>query len=121
MRLGHVGFGVGADTGAGPTQDSRLVLPASMRKHLSRSLLAAILHLLLGSVLLSSIPAADPELDDARRHLAGLSVPPWHDAGVQGQGMTVAVLDSGFRNYRDFLGKGLPASVSVRSFRKDGD
>lgn len=92
-----------------------------MRNSLSRRLLALILHLLLGSVLLSSIPAADPELDDARRHLAGLSVPAWHDAGVQGQGMTVAVLDSGFRNYRDFLGKGLPASVGVRSFRKDGD
>jgi subtilisin family serine protease len=33
--------------------------------------------------------------------------------------MKVALLDSGFRGYRSFLGKGLPARVQVRSFRKD--
>jgi subtilisin family serine protease len=35
--------------------------------------------------------------------------------------MKVAVLDSGFRGYRDFLGKGLPEKVTVRSFRVDGN
>src|SRR5207253_1270382 len=29
--------------------------------------------------------------------------------------------DSGFRGYREFLGKGLPAHVAVRSFRGDGN
>ena len=35
--------------------------------------------------------------------------------------MKVAVLDSGFRGYRDYLGKSLPERITVRSFRNDGD
>ncbi|MBY0228454.1 MAG: S8 family serine peptidase, partial [Gemmataceae bacterium] len=48
-------------------------------------------------------------------------VRPWHAAGHKGKGVKVAILDSGFRGYRDALGKVLPASVSVKSFRKDRD
>src|SRR5207248_3780044 len=45
----------------------------------------------------------------------------WHAAGYRGQGVKVAILDSGFRGYRAFLGKGLPKHVAVRSFRNDGN
>jgi subtilisin family serine protease len=38
-----------------------------------------------------------------------------------GGGVKVAVLDSGFRGYRAFLGDVLPADVKVRSFRHDGN
>src|SRR5438270_119609 len=44
----------------------------------------------------------------------------WHAAGHRGQGVKVAVLDTGFRGYRDFLGKALPARVMARSFCSDG-
>lgn len=55
------------------------------------------------------------------RHLARLGVERWHTEGFQGQGVKIAVLDSGFRGYQEYLGKGLPEKVAVRSFRKDGN
>lgn len=54
------------------------------------------------------------------RQLARLGVRPWHGQGIMGAGVKVAVLDSGFSGYRDHLGRALPASVTVRSFRADG-
>jgi subtilisin family serine protease len=53
--------------------------------------------------------------------LEQLRVPSWHTAGFRGQGLRVAVLDSGFRGYRDSLGKALPVDIIVRSFRLDGN
>lgn len=44
-----------------------------------------------------------------------------HRAGWRGQGRTIAVLDSGFRGYREALGRGLPAKVLVKSFHRQGD
>jgi subtilisin family serine protease len=61
-----------------------------------------------------------PELQRARL-LARLGVDRWHKAGHRGQGVKVAVLDSGFRGYRAHLGEALPARVTVRSFRLDGN
>ena len=55
------------------------------------------------------------------RHLRRLGVDHWHEAGLRGRGLKVAVLDSGFRGYSSHLGKSLPAHVSVRSFRRDGN
>ncbi|HEV3259435.1 MAG TPA: S8 family serine peptidase [Gemmataceae bacterium] len=55
------------------------------------------------------------------RHLARLGVERWHAAGFRGRGVKVAVLDSGFRGYREQLGKSLPRQVTVRSFRGDGN
>src|SRR5262249_9335240 len=37
------------------------------------------------------------------------------------KGVKVGVLDTGFRGYRDHLGKELPANVMVKSFRHDGN
>jgi subtilisin family serine protease len=56
-----------------------------------------------------------------QQHLARLGVERWHAAGYRGQGIKIAILDSGFRGYRQFLGKALPARVTVRSFRVDGN
>src|SRR6476646_7872421 len=56
-----------------------------------------------------------------QEHLARLGVDRWHAAGFRGQGVKVAVLDSGFRGYRSHLGGALPAHVLARSFRNDGD
>jgi hypothetical protein len=52
---------------------------------------------------------------------ARLGVDQWHKAGQHGHGVKIAILDSGFRGYRDFLGTALPARVTARSFRGDGN
>jgi hypothetical protein len=52
--------------------------------------------------------------------LTRLGVDRWHAAGHRGRGVTVAVLDSGFRGYRDHLGTVLPRELLTRSFRDDG-
>jgi len=63
--------------------------------------------------------------DDPPRHralqLAGLGVERWHAAGLRGQGVKVAVLDTGFREYRSFLGRALPPKVLTSCFRRDGN
>jgi hypothetical protein len=53
--------------------------------------------------------------------LARLGVDAWHARGFRGEGMTVAVLDSGFRGYRNHLGHELPQRVRIKSFRRDGN
>jgi subtilisin family serine protease len=65
-------------------------------------------------------PSAAPALQRAE-HLARLGVGRWHAAGFRGRGVKVAVLDAGFRGYRDGLGKALPAQVAAQSFRGDGN
>lgn len=55
------------------------------------------------------------------RHFLQLGVDRWHQFGARGRGVKVAILDSGFRGYRDYLGAALPAQVTVHSFRKDGN
>jgi subtilisin family serine protease len=68
------------------------------------------------------IPAGDLRPAPLREDLLEkLGVNRWHAAGIRGAGVKVAVLDSGFRGYRDFLGTSLPAEVTVRSFRIDGN
>jgi subtilisin family serine protease len=55
------------------------------------------------------------------KHLVALGAAAWHEAGSRGQGVKVAILDTGFRGYRASLGHALPAKVTARSFRADGD
>src|SRR5205807_50490 len=50
-----------------------------------------------------------------------LGIAAWHRAGHKGKGVTVAVLDTGFRGYKQHLGKALPEKLAVRSFRPDRD
>jgi subtilisin family serine protease len=54
-------------------------------------------------------------------HLARIGVDQWQSAGVRGKGVKVAIIDSGFRGYRNYLGKALPDRVTARSFRYDAD
>lgn len=66
------------------------------------------------------IPYADP-LRARLQQLARLGVDRWHAAGYRGRGIKIAILDTGFRGYRTFLGRALPDQVMVHSFRSDGD
>jgi subtilisin family serine protease len=45
----------------------------------------------------------------------------WHVLGYRGQGVKIAVLDTGFRGYRAHLGRALPERVAWKSFRADGN
>jgi subtilisin family serine protease len=56
-----------------------------------------------------------------RDHLTRLGAERWLDRGHSGQGVKVAILDSGFRGYRGHLGTSLPARVQAKSFRLDGN
>src|SRR6266852_2495112 len=72
--------------------------------------------------------AADPEANslayvrqDQSKHLASLGMDKWQAIGYRGQGIKIAILDTGFRGYRDHLGMTLPAHVHTHCFRNDGD
>jgi subtilisin family serine protease len=56
-----------------------------------------------------------------KEQLTRLGVNRWHAAGFRGQGVKIALLDTGFRGYRAQLGHALPARVVTRSFRADGN
>lgn len=47
----------------------------------------------------------------------------WHEAGIKGQGVKVAIIDGGFKGYQRLLGSELPPAerVIVRSFTRDED
>lgn len=105
----------------------------------ARGLLAAgLLSLLLlvpGALVPDASPAASAAAEEGQadraatasaggertRHLDWLGVHGWHDAGYLGQGVKVAILDSGWRGYREHLGHALPARVVSRSFRANGE
>jgi subtilisin family serine protease len=53
--------------------------------------------------------------------LERLGVRAWYAHGWRGQGVKIAILDSGFSGYQAHLGRALPRSVKVRSFRFDGN
>jgi subtilisin family serine protease len=55
------------------------------------------------------------------QHLTELGALRWHAAGYRGQGIKIAILDTGFRGYRAQLGRALPDHVTVHSCRTDGD
>src|SRR5436309_3852961 len=85
---------------------------------------AAALSLALAYALPHAGKAAPPQSGDAARDrarlLARLGVDRWHAAGYRGQGVKVAVIDSGFRGWRSYLGTALPQNIQARSFRIDG-
>ncbi len=77
---------------------------------------------LIASAAAQPTPDADaPSVRQRREHLDRLGVARWHRLGQRGQGVKIAVLDTGFRGWRQFLGQGLPKQVTVHSFRADGD
>ncbi len=76
-----------------------------------------------GAVAATPESETPPEADPVRARadlLERLGVAAWHRRGDRGRGVTVAVLDAGFRGYQAFLGNALPVHVRARSFRSDG-
>jgi subtilisin family serine protease len=74
------------------------------------------------------IQASEPEAaslslirQEQSKHLAVFGTDRWHAIGYRGQGMKIAVIDTGFRGYHNFLGKTLPSNVRTRCFRDDGN
>lgn len=109
-----------------------LIQPRSGVDEMHRFLFPWILCLLLLSVPACAPPggatvsveqtapdAVEAPAPERRVHLANLDVPRWHEAGHRGAGVKIAILDSGFRDFRRFLGRGLPGDVQTRSFRAD--
>ena len=80
-----------------------------------------------------SAPAANPSPEPSRptwqiqaeerrsQLLAQMGADRWPSAGFRGKGVKIAVLDTGWRGWRNHLGKALPASVLAHSFRADGN
>ena len=117
-------------TSRGDQRQSRRVLPFAGL--LALACLAIWLHLQLpawtkAADTSDSTPdcgniAPEPyPLRERARIMAQLGVDRWHAAGYRGQGVKIAILDSGFKGYREHLGKALPAQVTARSFRSDGN
>jgi subtilisin family serine protease len=61
---------------------------------------------------------SDTPAQDRDKFFGRLGITAWHQAGQRGRGIKIAVLDSGFRDYRSILGA---TPVSCRSFRADGN
>src|SRR5262245_48546666 len=76
---------------------------------------------LLAVTFVTAAIATPPESLSLDGAFARLGVDRWHSAGFRGQGVKIAVLDTGFRGYRGFYGSTLPSRALVRSFRLDGD
>src|ERR1700722_16505616 len=90
-------------------------------------LFAAVPVPFVSSAFAASIPkttvdaaATNPAALRARL-LDDMGVPAWHSKGWRGQGVKVAILDSGFRGYQTHLGEALPEHVTAQSFRIDGN
>ena len=49
-------------------------------------------------------------------HLTG----PWHQAGYDGEGVKVGIIDVGFAGFRDLMGSELPATVTARCYTDVG-
>jgi hypothetical protein len=104
-----------------PSRRESLPLARYVPKALTLSLL----------ILCSALPApteaaeretpAAPAVQQRGKLLDEMGVSAWHNAGFRGKGVKIAVLDTGFRGYRDFLGKALPDHITVKSFRSDGN
>ncbi len=83
---------------------------------------------LLGALVPLNSQAADPDAaaiallrQDQAKHFSLLGLDRWQSLGYRGQGIKIAVLDTGFRGYREQLGKTLPAQIETHCFRSDGN
>ncbi|MBG0785619.1 MAG: S8 family serine peptidase [Anaerolineaceae bacterium] len=54
--------------------------------------------------------------DSDTEALSIMNVDAWHAAGIQGDGVKVAIIDGGFIGYEGLLGTDLPASVTPKNF-----
>ena len=102
--------------------------PTSSGEDGQKKILVPILFLfcLVSTLLDNAIPVYAGGRDkqaqrEQQQHLARLGALEWHGKNIRGRGVKIAVLDSGFRGYRNFLGHALPKRVLTRSFRTDGN
>jgi hypothetical protein len=65
--------------------------------------------------------ASSSALQLRAQQLSQLRVDRWQREGYRGQGLKIAILDTGLRGVDSFLGRVLPAHVQTRSFRADGN
>jgi subtilisin family serine protease len=103
-----------------PRFGNKVTFPLTRLLGLATLLAVVLAYRTADSALVHAAETAHAEIQ-REQHLGRLGVNRWHAAGYRGRGVTVAVLDSGFRGYRKHLGQALPAEVTVRSFRKDGN
>jgi hypothetical protein len=96
-------------------------LPAALRRRVCGPLTLLLLCLWPCLCLTATEPTTAAQERERTRCLARLGADRWQAAGFRGQGVKIAILDTGFRGYRNHLGKALPTTVLVRSFRADGD
>src|SRR5262245_12259228 len=92
----------------------------------ARSILGLVPVLALIGLFSLQTQAAEPEAaalallrQDQAKHISFLGLDRWQSLGYRGQGIKIAVLDTGFRGYQDQLGKTLPTKVETRCFRDD--
>lgn len=56
------------------------------------------------------------EVNATTEGLAVMNANAWHNAGIVGNGVKIAIIDGGFRGYPGLLGSELPANVTVKNF-----
>lgn len=66
-------------------------------------------------------PPLEPQLAEESQGVARIGSDVWQEAGWEGNGVKVAILDLGFFGYTGLLGSDLPSSVTPMSFRADLD
>ncbi len=56
------------------------------------------------------------EVNAITEGLAVMNANAWHNAGIVGSGVKIAIIDGGFQGYPGLLGSELPANVTVKNF-----
>ncbi|MBI3964675.1 MAG: S8 family serine peptidase [Chloroflexi bacterium] len=106
-------------TDSGPsTPRSRLTLARSGRFGVT---LLVLLGLLLGGLGPATQSRALAQAGATQQGVEAIGARIWHEQGIRGAGTKVAILDVGFAGYQAQLGRTLPAQVTTRSFRSDGN
>ncbi len=67
------------------------------------------------------ITLGPPQAGQVSEGVQWMGLEPWQRAGMQGQGIKIAITDTGFDAYWNLLGTELPRDVIIKSFRADGD
>ncbi|MBN2548504.1 MAG: S8 family serine peptidase [Anaerolineales bacterium] len=61
-------------------------------------------------------PSVEEQWGVELESLDGINASTWQEAGFSGEGIKIAIVDSGFTGYQDLLGSDLPDEVITRSF-----
>jgi subtilisin family serine protease len=86
------------------------VFPSTLQRLAADPAITAVRRPHLAEPVETSIGRATSEA------LAAMSVNSWHDAGIRGRGVKVAVIDVGFSGAQAIFGSDLPSSVTGKNF-----